>query len=73
MNNDSAPMLGRPSREHWHKSSYSGTAGNCVEVADLGRGIRAVRDSKDPAVLALRFTADEWSTFTLGICAGEFD
>jgi Domain of unknown function (DUF397) len=73
MINDSAPELGQLPGEYWHKSSYSGTAGNCVEVADLGRGIRAVRDSKDPVVLALRFTADEWSTFTVGICAGEFD
>ncbi|MGH3594143.1 MAG: DUF397 domain-containing protein, partial [Pseudonocardiaceae bacterium] len=32
-------MLGQVSRRHWRKSSYSGTAGNCVEVADLGRGV----------------------------------
>jgi hypothetical protein len=73
MIDNSVPMLGQPPRERWRTSSYSGTAGNCVEVADLGRGIRAVRDSKNPAALALKFTADEWAAFTVGICAGEFD
>ena len=34
----------------WRKSSYSGgNGGNCVEVAVLAGGRRAVRDSKDPA------------------------
>ncbi len=73
MINDSAPMLGQLPREHWCKSSYSGTSGNCVEVADLGPGIRAVRDSKAPTAPALTFSADEWSAFTIGICGGEFD
>ncbi|MGH7751090.1 MAG: DUF397 domain-containing protein [Candidatus Dormibacteria bacterium] len=27
-----------PQMAHWRKSSYSGTAGNCVEVADLDGG-----------------------------------
>jgi hypothetical protein len=30
----------------WRSSSYSGTDGNCVEVALIGTG--AVRDSKNP-------------------------
>ena len=60
-------------REHWHKSSYSGTAGNCIEIADLGRGVRAVRDSKDPTGPALTFTAAEWSAFTAWLCADEPD
>lgn len=58
---------------HWRKSSYSGTAGNCIEVAELDRGARAVRDSKDPAGPALTFTADEWSAFAARMGAGEFD
>ncbi len=33
---------------HWHKSSYSGTDGNCVEVATNLPGLVAIRDSKDP-------------------------
>lgn len=56
----------------WQKSSYSnGQGGACVEVADLDSG-RAVRDSKDPAGPALRFTAAEWAVFTAGVRAGEF-
>jgi len=73
MINDSAPMRGQLLRGHWRKSSYSGTSGNCLEVADFGRGDRAVRDSKDPTAPALTFTADEWFAFTTGIRAGEFD
>lgn len=46
----------------WVKSSYSGQALNCVEVAQLpGRG-RAVRDSKDPAGPVLAFSPAEWRT-----------
>lgn len=58
--------------QRWYKSSYSSDVGNCVEVADLDRG-RAVRDSKNPAGPALMFTADQWSAFTAGVRAGEFD
>ncbi len=32
----------------WRKSSYSSNEGECVEVASLPDGARAVRDSKDP-------------------------
>ncbi|MEZ7004906.1 DUF397 domain-containing protein [Streptomyces sp. AD55] len=33
-------------KAHWRKSSYSGGANDCVEIADLG-AYAAVRDSKD--------------------------
>lgn len=56
----------------WKKSSFSGT-GNCVEVAELADGGRAVRDSKNPAESVLRFAAGEWSAFVKGARAGEFD
>lgn len=56
----------------WNKSSRSGAGNNCVEVADLDVG-RAVRDSKNPTGPALRFTAAQWSAFTSGVRAGEFD
>ena len=36
------------SRAEWHKSSYSGQSGNCVEVARNLPGLVAVRDSKAP-------------------------
>lgn len=61
------------SRLHWRKSSYSGTAGNCVEVAVLDRGGRAVRDSKDPTGSLLTFTLADWSAFTSAVSSGEFD
>lgn len=32
-------------KAHWRRSSYSGGANDCVEIADLG-GYAAVRDSK---------------------------
>ncbi len=58
----------------WRKSSYSnGNGGNCVEVADLDHGHRAVRDSKDPNGPALIFTPAEWAAFTAGVRDGEFD
>jgi Domain of unknown function (DUF397) len=57
----------------WINSSRSGSGGgNCVEVADLDAH-RAVRDSKDPSGPALTFPASEWSAFTAGVRAGEFD
>lgn len=48
----------------WVKASYSGSVGNCVEVAILPDGGRAVRDSKDAAGPILRFSADQWRMFT---------
>jgi Domain of unknown function (DUF397) len=56
----------------WAKSSYSGSeGGQCVEIAALSNGGRAVRDSKDPDGPVLRFTADEWRTFVRGVKVGQ--
>ncbi|KDA41418.1 DUF397 domain-containing protein [Frankia sp. B2] len=64
----------RDSQLHWRKSSYSnGNGGNCVEVADLPDGGRAVRDSKDRSGPTLVFTAAEWAAFVAGVRDGEFD
>lgn len=57
----------------WRKSTYSSDDGNCVEVADLDGGARAVRDSKNPDGGHLTFTGSEWAAFTAGIRDGEFD
>ncbi len=59
---------------NWRKSSYSGgTGGNCVEVATLPDGGRAVRDSKQPDGPVLHFMPAEWAAFLAGVQAGEFD
>lgn len=47
----------------WRTSSYSGTQGNCVEVATNLPGLVAVRDSKDPGGPMLVFAAGEWAAF----------
>jgi Domain of unknown function (DUF397) len=52
----------------WRKSTYSnGTGGNCVEIAAMPDGGRALRDSKNPDGPQLIFTPDEWRAFTKGL------
>ncbi|WP_082206590.1 DUF397 domain-containing protein [Nocardiopsis sp. SBT366] len=53
----------------FRKSSYSGHAQNCVEVASLPCGA-AVRDSKRPDAGHLPFPASEWTGF-LSAAIGE--
>ncbi|MBC3843961.1 DUF397 domain-containing protein [Streptacidiphilus sp. 4-A2] len=66
---ESASVLGL----EWTKSSFSGNNGDCVEIAGLADGGRAVRDSKDEHGPALCFSAREWSAFVAGVDAGEFE
>jgi Domain of unknown function (DUF397) len=63
------PAAGRsPSGTRWAKSTHSGpTGGNCVEVAILGDGRVAVRNSRHPAGPALLFPRDQWSAFVAAI------
>ncbi|MCX4097672.1 DUF397 domain-containing protein [Nocardia sp. alder85J] len=56
----------------WFKSTFSETT-HCVEVAWLPEGGVGVRDSKNPGGPALVFTGAEWSAFTSGVKAEEFD
>jgi len=56
----------------WRKSTYSGDAG-CVEVAPLGDGQIAMRDSKNPDAATLLFTRREIDAWVKGAKAGEFD
>lgn len=57
----------------WRKARRSSAeGGNCVEVADLFDGGRAVRDSKDPSGPVLRFTSTQWGAFVAGVKADEF-
>ncbi|MCX4750045.1 DUF397 domain-containing protein [Kitasatospora sp. NBC_01287] len=54
----------------FHKSSYSSDDANCVECATGLPGEVAVRDSKDPAGPALRFSPQAWAAFAGAVCAG---
>lgn len=51
----------------WRTSSYSGTQGNCVEVATNLPGIVAIRDSKDPGGLRLIVTPAQWASILSGL------
>ena len=55
----------------WQRSSYSGTSGNCVEVALNLPGLVAMRDSKDPDGPKLVVCVSEWRSFVAGVRAGE--
>ena len=52
----------------WVKSTGSGpTGGNCVEVACLGDGRVAVRNSRYPAGPALLFGREQWTAFVAAV------
>lgn len=55
----------------WRKSTRSNGQANCVEVADLDGGDRAVRDSKNPTGPALLVTRTQWATFTTAVRTGD--
>jgi hypothetical protein len=56
----------------WRKSTRSGAAGHCVEVAQVPSAV-LVRDSKDIDGPVLAFGAPGWAGFIAGVRAGEFD
>ncbi|MER5526443.1 DUF397 domain-containing protein [Streptomyces sp. NPDC002677] len=57
----------------WIKSRHSNAEGNCVEVAPLGDGGIAIRNSRDPDGPALVYTPAELAAFLAGAKEGEFD
>ena len=57
----------------WRKSRYSNPSGNCVELAELGDGQVAIRNSRHPSGPVLIYTRAELTAFAHGVKAGEFD
>lgn len=55
----------------WHKAKRCGSNA-CVEVAKVGDQY-LVRDSKHPEMTPMRFSAEEWKIFTIGVRDGDFD
>ncbi|GII89111.1 hypothetical protein Ssi03_71010 [Sphaerisporangium siamense] len=55
----------------WRKPAASAAENDCVEVANLSGGAKAVRDSKNPDGGVLCFTASEWDVFHQGILLGQ--
>jgi hypothetical protein len=55
----------------WRKSSYSGGAQDCVEVAGNVPGVVGVRDSKDPDGPALILSPRAWRAFAGQVKSGE--
>ena len=56
----------------WRKSTRSGAAGHCVEVAETPAAV-FVRDSKDADGPMLKFDVRQWAGFIEGVRNGEFD
>lgn len=54
------------------KSTFSGQNDNCVEVAPIAGGGRAVRDSKVSGGPVLAFPAGEWGAFLAGVKGAGF-
>jgi Domain of unknown function (DUF397) len=50
-------------RATWRTATYTQGNGACVEVAGLGGGRVAVRDTRDRTGPAIVITADQWRTF----------
>jgi hypothetical protein len=61
-------------RAEWRKAKASQGNGACVEIAKLGGGRVALRDSKDQGTGPVHvFTAAEWQAFSDAMKSGEFD
>lgn len=54
---------GNGSRTRWRKSSYSGSTGDCVEVAIVLTGSVVIRDTKHRTSGALIVSGNTWGAF----------
>ncbi|MFC7382448.1 DUF397 domain-containing protein [Sphaerisporangium rhizosphaerae] len=66
------PELDLYAHLNWRKSSHSAAENDCVEVADLAAGAKAIRDSQAPSREPLRCVASEWTAFRMGVLSGRF-
>jgi len=57
----------------WRTSTRSQNGQSCVEVAPLGNGGWALRDTKLADSPVFEFDKDEWKAFIGGAKDGEFD
>ncbi len=57
----------------WVKASASSGSSGCVEIAHIGDGQVALRDSKHRGDMPFVFTRHEWDCFLDGARNGEFD
>jgi hypothetical protein len=57
----------------FRKSSYSGQAGNCIEVARTAGGGTAVRDSKRRDEAKQFYGPNGWTVFIAAVRTGSFD
>ena len=55
---------------NWKTSSYSGSSGDCVQVARMSGGA-VVRDSKNTNGPVLTFSADVWRAFIGKVKSGQ--
>lgn len=54
----------------WHKSSYSGNRGDCVEVADTLHHVH-VRDTQNRSLGHLSFPSSDWTSVLGALRDGE--
>jgi hypothetical protein len=57
---------------NWRISSFSGTNGSCVELAETADGV-AVRNSNARDAGTIHLTKEQFSAWLAGAKAGEFD